>query len=374
VLGYVLPLRANEPRPELTAYLTWLSSRVEVVVVDGSAPAVFTAHHDWWSPHVVHVPVDPECATPMGKVGGVLTGLRQVGRRHVIVADDDVRYTDEALRGMERLLRDAEVVRPQNVFTEWPWHARWDAARTLIARATGGDWPGTLGVDRDLLLAAGGYAGDVMFENLELTRTIEATGGRHVVAYDVYVPRSPPFTRQFWNQRVRQAYDELARPGRFACALAILPASVLGGRRAAAAILVTGTAAAAFGRVRGSGAQHFPASTVLFAPLWITERAITSWVALGSHLFLGGVRYRGTTLRRAANSTRAIRRGIAPSAGWERGDVGVDRADRCHNPVGQRRGVVDDRHERSGRTGQLIGMARGRAVPRVTGDRSRFPP
>lgn len=27
---------------------------------------------------------------------------------------------------MYRALDGADVVRPQNVFTEWPWHARWD--------------------------------------------------------------------------------------------------------------------------------------------------------------------------------------------------------------------------------------------------------
>jgi hypothetical protein len=315
VIGYVLALRSSEPLDELTPYVRWLSTRVELVLVDGSDPSVFAHHHRCWSRHGLHIPVDPDLATPMGKVGGVLTGLHRVGARRVIVADDDVRYTDEALRRMERLMTDAAVGRPQNVFCEWPWHARWDTARSLIARVTGGDWPGTLGVDRDLLLAAGGYAGDVMFENLELARTLRAVGGRHVVAYDVYVHRTPPSARQFWSQRVRQAYDELARPGHLACELAVIPAIVVGGRRAAVGIATAGTLLAALGRWRGSGAREFPRSVVLFAPLWISERAVTAWLAVLSRLAFGGVRYRGTVLRHAAHSTRSIRRRLERTIG-----------------------------------------------------------
>ena len=315
MIGYVLALRSTEPLDDLTPYVRWLSTRVELVLVDGSDPSVFAHHHRCWSGHALHIPVDPDLATPMGKVGGVLTGLHRVGARRVIVADDDVRYTEHALCRMEELMTDAALVRPQNVFCEWPWHARWDTARSLIARVTGGDWPGTLGVDRDLLLAAGGYAGDVMFENLELARTIQAAGGRHLVASDVYVPRTPPTARQFWSQRVRQAYDELARPGHLACALAILPATFVGGKRVALGIATAGTLLAALGRWRASGAREFPCSAVLFAPLWISERAVTAWLAVLSRVMFGGVRYRGTVLRHAAHSTRSIRRRSARRSG-----------------------------------------------------------
>lgn len=315
MIGYVLALRSSEPLDDLTPYVRWVSTRVELVVVDGSDPSVFAHHHRCWSRHALHIPVDPDLATPMGKVGGVLTGLRRVGARRVIVADDDVRYTDDALRRMERLLADAALVRPQNVFSEWPWHARWDTARSLIARMTGGDWPGTLGVDRDLLLAAGGYAGDVMFENLELARTIEAAGGRHLVVDDLYVRRTPPTARQFWSQRVRQAYDELARPGHLACELAILPATVVGGKRVTVGIAVAGTFLAALGRWRASGSREFPRSAVLFAPLWISERAVTAWLAVLSRVTFGGVRYRGTVLPHAAHSTRSIRRRLDRTRG-----------------------------------------------------------
>jgi hypothetical protein len=52
------------------------------------------------------------------------------------------------------------------------------AKRTLLNRASGGDWPGTLGVRRSALQRTGGYDGSAMFENLELVRG-EAHAGEH---------------------------------------------------------------------------------------------------------------------------------------------------------------------------------------------------
>ncbi len=83
-----------------------------------------------------------------------------------------------SLRRVCALLDRADVVRPQNVFEPAPWHAVLDTGRSLIARATGGDWPGTLGLRMAAYARAGGYDGDVLFENLELVRTLRATGAR----------------------------------------------------------------------------------------------------------------------------------------------------------------------------------------------------
>jgi hypothetical protein len=306
VLTYVLPLRSPVVRSDLTPYLMWLSERCDVVVVDGSEREVFEQHHRSWSPAVHHIPVDPERRTAMGKVGGVLTGIERARTPLVLVADDDVRWSEPQLREVARRLETADVVRPQNVFRAWPWHAWWDTGRTLIARATGGDWPGTLGLRRDVLLRAGGYAGDVMFENLELVRTVQAAGGREQVALDLVVAREPPSTAHFLGQRVRQAYDELARPGRLVVQLALLPAAVLGGRRAVVAIGATSIVLAEVGRRRAGGRAHYPWPTVLAAPAWVAERAITSWVAVATRVLRGGVRYGDVRLARAASSPRRL--------------------------------------------------------------------
>src|SRR5690606_32390788 len=115
-----------------------------------------------------------------------------------------VRYRRDSLVRILALLQDHEVIRPQNCFRPLPWHARWDTARSLLNRLVGGDWPGTLGVRRSVLLNAGGYSGEALFENLELVRTVQAAGGREAVALDLLVERRPPTAVHFLSQRVRQ--------------------------------------------------------------------------------------------------------------------------------------------------------------------------
>jgi hypothetical protein len=315
-LSYILPLRSSRSRAdsELTAYLRWLAARAEVLVVDGSPTEVFQEHAAAWGDFVVHLPPAPDLLNPTGngKVGGVLTGVRHASHERLVIADDDVRYDDDGLRRVVMLLAEADVVRPQNYFEPLPWHAWVDTARTLLNRVSGGDWPGTLGVRRSVLLATGGYDGDVMFENLELVRTVQAAGGTEAVPLDLFVRRAPPDTGHFWNQRVRQAYDEFARPVRMTAFLVLLPlAASLGAKRrwrSLACGALASVALAEWGRQRGSGAAVFPAGTSLLAPVWLLERGACAWLALGSRLLLGGVRYRGNILARAATPERELRR------------------------------------------------------------------
>ena len=303
---------------ELADYIRWIADRMETIVVDGSASTVFENHAAAWGHLVRHVPPAPELITPMGKVGGVLTGVRLASHDRVIIADDDVRYDDESLARVVAALDHADVVRPQNYFVPLPWHARWDSGRSLLNRLSGGDWPGTLGVRRALLMRTGGYDGAAMFENLELVRTVVAAGGREAVLLDAFVARRPSSARHFWSQRVRQAYDELARPPRLLAQLAVLPASAAlvatAGWPALGVLAAAVAGVAEFGRQRAHGTRVFPASTSLFAPALLAERAVCSWLALGARLLLGGVPYRGTILRHAATPMRVLRsrHGTAP--------------------------------------------------------------
>lgn len=312
---YVLPLRRDRSDPsdaELAAYLDLLSAHVEVIVVDASPDPVYSAHTQLWGDTVTQLRPAPALRCQNGKVWGVLTGLAAAGQEGLVIADDDVRYDLPQLRRLVDALTEADVVRPQNYFSPLPWHARWDTARSLINRATGGDWPGTLAVRRSRLAASGGYNGSVLFENLELVRTVQSTGGRERVLGDLFVRRQPPSQRQFWGQRVRQAYDEFARPWRLAVWLAVLPLSVaLAARRSWAGLAVVAASwvgLAELGRRRDSGRTVFPASSSWLAPAWVLERGVCSWLAVGSRLWLGGVRYRGGLLTRAASSSAALRR------------------------------------------------------------------
>ncbi|PGH42823.1 hypothetical protein COO58_21585 [Micromonospora sp. WMMA1996] len=312
-MAYVLPVRAHDDRglDELTGYLRELSRWVDVVAVDGSAPALFARHAAAWRGLVRHVPPDPALRGRNGKVLGVLTGVALARHEHVVVADDDVRYDLPALCAVHDLLDRVDLVRPQNHFDPLPWHAWWDTGRTLLARAFGGDWPGTLAVCRSTFLAMGGYDPDVLFENLELVRTVRAYGGSEAAPAWLYVRRLPPAAGHFLGQRVRQAYDETARPAWLLAALAVLPATAvaLAARRPGLLLragLVT-VAVAEVGRRRAGGAQVFPAHTTLAAPVWLLERGVCAWLAVGRRL-RGGVPYADSRLRVAAHSTRTLRR------------------------------------------------------------------
>ena len=309
-LSYVMPIRSSTPRIDLAPYLEWLATIVEVIVVDGSDPDVFAQHRAAFADAVEHVPVDADRVTPMGKVGGVMTGVVRASHDHVVVADDDVVYTVEQLERLDRGLHTADVVRPQNWFDPLPWHARWDTGRILLNRMTGGDWPGTLGVRRSTLLRAGGYSGDVLFENLELVRTIKAAGGKAALDLGLLVRRRPPPAEQFFDQRVRQAYDEFARPWRLLAFLSILPAVVATRGRVAPALAGGTIALAELGRRRDGGSAVFRRTAALWAPVWLAERAVTSWLALLSHARHGGVRYRGVVLRSASTPARDLRRRV----------------------------------------------------------------
>ncbi len=327
--AYVLPLRWREPGPlaELAAYLRRIGAEVdELLVVDGSPEPRFAAHRAAFGAGVRHLRPHPDLAFAMGKVDGVLTGLRECRAERVVIADDDVRYDPGALRRALALLAEADLVRPQNHFDQLPWHARLDTARSLLNRVfTGdarfpvGDFPGTLAVRRSRFFAAGAYDGDALFENLELMRTIAAAGGRVLTPLDLYVARRPPSAAHFRSQRVRQAYDDFAIPARIGAFLALAPAAAgLALRRrwrTLAMVAAAPVALAELGRRRAGGAARFPLSGSLLAPAWVAERALCAWLALGAKL-RGGAPYGERRIAKSASSLPALRRRYAESGPW----------------------------------------------------------
>lgn len=308
-VSYVLPLRRTtlEPDHELARYLKMLATLVEVVVADGSPREVFAAHRLLWDSTIRQVPVTSRCLN--GKVAGVVDGACAASNEALIIADDDVRYDRESLAAMAGLLVDHPLVRPQNYFTPLPWHARWDSARSLLNRALGDDYPGTLGVQRRALEKTGGYCGAVLFENLELIRTLQAHGFSQCRASDVFVRRLPPDARHFWGQRIRQAYDSRAQPARQLVELALAPlaAAALRARRPDLLVSAAGVCVgmAELGRRRGRAAGVFPWPVSWWAPVWVVERAICSWLALLARM-RGGAVFGGARLRTAAHPSRTL--------------------------------------------------------------------
>ena len=314
-LTYVLPLKWSDDREadELSFYLRWLAAQVdEVIVVDGSSPELFEAHAERWGTFVTHLAPDPALRFRNGKVNGVTTGMNAASNESVVLADDDVRYDRAGLERMVDLLAQHDLVRPQNYFDPLPWHAAWDTARTLLNRAFGADYPGTLGIRREMFERTGGYDGDVLFENLELMRTVAAAGGRAVAPLDLYVRRLPPETGHFVGQRVRQAYDEFALPARLALWLVLVPglgiAVATRAARAASAAIGLAIAVAELGRRKAGGARYFPARTSLFAPAWLLERGVCSWIAVAQRFSRGGVVYADGVVEKAATPVKELRR------------------------------------------------------------------
>jgi Glycosyl transferase family 2 len=307
---YLLPLKAGpgDDLAELGRYVRGLTAQLPVIVVDGSDPTTFAANAVRFA-GAVHLAPSDEFACANGKVAGVLTGFAACPSDVVVVADDDVRYEPAELTRLAALLERADVVIPQNHYRPMTAPAWWDTARILLNRALpSGDYPGTLGVRLTRRLRELGYDGDVLFENLELIRTVVADGGTAVVARDLYVRREPPPTNHFVGQRVRQAYDSLAQPARLAFELALLPTLLLGGRGGRAVLIGGGVLVAEIGRRRAGGRDYFPAGAALLAPGWLVERAVCSWIAVGRRMFRGGTPYAGRRITRAANSVATLRR------------------------------------------------------------------
>jgi len=313
-----VPLRWDEADPadeaDLEAYLGRLVSWCDVTVVDSSTGPAAEARRARWPRAVRVLAPDEQWSGLNGKVTNCMTGVVAARQDLVVVADDDVRYGRDELATVVKALRHADLVVPQNVPTRWPWWVWWESGRMLLNRAVAVDWPGTMAFRRDVVVQAGGWSPDVLFENLELARTVEAVGGVVVHRPDVLVHRRPPPLRHFLRQRVRQAYEEAASPARWSAGMLVLPSGLLLARRprllAGAAVGLVWLAQG--GRRRAGGRRGFPWFTPLAAPLWVLERGVCSWVALVVRL-RGGVRYHGRRVPVAAHSLRTLRLRLDPA-------------------------------------------------------------
>jgi glycosyltransferase involved in cell wall biosynthesis len=269
----------------------------EVLVVDGSPPDVWTDYDKIWHGVCRHETVDPQYKYLNGKVNGIHTGVALASHDAVILADDDIRYTTEDVERMSRLLREYEMVRPQNYFSPLPFWARMESARMLINRAwiREGDYTGTLGVTKTAMQRVGHYDGDVLFDNEEIVRHFRRKGAQICYARDFFILKRPATFNKWLEQRPRQAYEDFIMRAKTAFFL-LLPIDFLlfllfGGWRFALLFAVVVSIGAITNAVLGlnNGARSFfPVSVVFYAPLWFIERSFSTYWALYWRITRGG--------------------------------------------------------------------------------------
>src|SRR5205807_8200724 len=108
--------------------------------------------------------------------------------------------------------------------------------------------------------------------------------------------KNPPRFRKWLEQRPRQAYEDFGLRGKTFFFASLLPLAVflaVAGQRQVllffAVVLAVGSILiAAVGRARGEASQVFPRSSCWFAPVWILERVVSTYLAFCWYLFRGG--------------------------------------------------------------------------------------
>ncbi|HEY0658194.1 MAG TPA: glycosyltransferase family 2 protein [Pyrinomonadaceae bacterium] len=302
ICTYLLTIRRVEFSPkEAEDFRTYFGllgfAGCETLVVDGSPPEVFEKHSEVWRNVCHHVAVDTQYKYLNGKVNGIHTGVALAGHNRIILADDDIRYAPDDVRRMADLLENYEMVRPQNYFRPLPFWARTEAARMLLNRAwiDEGDYSGTLGVTKNAMIRVGHYDGDVLFDNEEIVRHFRLKGANIKYARDFFILKLPPTFGKWIEQRPRQAYEDFVMRAKtlFFLSLPVVLAVTAwnaGWRLCLTYIVVIAISAiltAAFGLTDGA-TRFFPITVILYAPLWIAERSISTYWAFYWYFTRGG--------------------------------------------------------------------------------------
>ena len=337
---YLLPIRRKilsaVETEELREYLSILAQvGCEVIVVDGSAPEIFAQHHGAWSDQCHHAPVDPRFKYLNDKVNGVHTGVALATNEKIILADDDIRYNKIDIEKICALLDQLDVIRPQNYLVGTPrcgvrtsqrdvptifWLplcAKMEAARMFINRATlrSADYPGTCAFRRAMFLKAGEYDGDVLFDNEELIRHFVRRGARIFYANDLFISKCPPTFGKWLEQRPRQAYEDFGLRFKtllFASLFPIAIAIAFIDPRWLSIVLLSILVAFA-GWMRGRARKYFPFHVCFFAPLWVVERTLSTYLAFYWWIVRGGYPFGDRVLKKGIGRDW-IEGGKVPSA------------------------------------------------------------
>jgi hypothetical protein len=260
----------------------------EVVVVDASEPAAFDDHRRVLRWVARHLPPAPAHLTADGTLHLLEASADFAQTNKVVVATPAAHYQPEDLHRVCDLLEDHEVVVPNEYLDPLPWWARIDAGRMLLQRAVvvSPDAVGTFGFRRDSLAAIRRHgrpsdAGDIL-------HALARQGMELHDAADVFIRQTPPALGDWWTRRPQQSRLSPAGAALFVTLIPLLAmAGLLGGAGLTAgfsgALAFSTFALAVRGRL-GLAARYFPMSVCLFAPVWLLERSLTAYRAVGLRL------------------------------------------------------------------------------------------
>lgn len=277
---------ANELR-DLANYLSTLGvAGCDVVILDPSPRLQFDLNGRILRWVGKHVAVRPEHRAPGGAVDLVRAAVALASCEKVVVADEDVRYTPDAIDQLCDLLDMHEVVEPQDYLDPLPWWGGIEAGRILVHRGIEPqpDHGATFAFRRSAI------RGLRMLDALELVddhaRRLVAAGAEVFPAANVFVRREPGGFDEWWSERARAAGDDFALPFKSVFFFSLVPVltllALVGGLRLAASYagVIAFAAFALAVRGRAGAAQFFPMRACLFAPVWVFERSVSVYRAL----------------------------------------------------------------------------------------------
>ena len=297
---YLITLESHcatrEELQELAEYLSFLSvADFDVVVVDASPLRLVDRNRRVLRWVGRHVQVRAQHRAPNGELDPVRAAIDTAACEKVIVADARVRYSEESLDDMCALLDLHEVVEPQDYLDPMPWWGGVDTARMLVHRGIDPlpDHGATFGFRRTAI--RGLRSLDGALDETDPVRRLASQGAEVFSAIALFVRRVPPMLEEWWRDRPVAAEDDFALPAKTIFFFSLLPIlltlATLGGARIAGGYIcaiVLGSVMLAL-RGRSGAGRYFPWRACFFAPLWLLERSISVYWALGRKLMEGGI-------------------------------------------------------------------------------------
>ncbi len=272
---------------DLATYLSTLGvANCDVVILDPSPGLQFELNARILRWVGRHVAVRREHYATGGVVDVVRAAAASAVCEKVIVAADDVRYTDEAVGQLCDLLDAHEVVEPQDYLDPMPWWGAIDAGRILLHRGIepqpdhGATFSFRRSAVRAFRVLAPATSADAQ------VRRLAAVGAEVYPATHVFVRREPASLGEWWSARPRLAGNDFDFPMKTAFFFSLVPLlallAVFGGLQLAGSYVsvIAFTSVALAVRGRTGAASFFPLEACLFAPLWVLERSLSVYWAL----------------------------------------------------------------------------------------------